>query len=234
MPEKGRRTRAKITEDRRRSGGARERRERSRELRFSIASRRGTVGTAARGDAGAPAVVQIDVTSLSRVFSAPMWLRDLGLPAWFLVGVALLLVGLTWLLGITSTITIPVVLGAILATVTGPLVTKMQRRRIPRPAGAAIVLLGLLAITVVIGLMVFGGHLRAVVRDQGRRVPRRSTRSRAGSTTPEGGDVEHADERRLDTRRPARRCCRGSSNGIAGLTSLVFFLTFSASARSSC
>ena len=60
------------------------------------------------GTAETPAVVQIDVTSLSRVFSAPMWLRDLGLLAWFLVGVALLLVGLTWLLAITSTITIPV------------------------------------------------------------------------------------------------------------------------------
>src|SRR4249920_3399158 len=104
-----------------------------------------------------PTVVQIDATSLSRVFSAPMWLRDLGLAAWFLVGVALLIVGLTWLLAITSTITIPVVLGAILATVAGPLVSKMQRHRIPRPAGAAIILLGIVAITILIALMVFGG-----------------------------------------------------------------------------
>src|SRR5207247_107613 len=37
-------------------------------------------------------------TSLSRVFSAPMWLRDLGLLAWFLVGVAILLVGVRILL----------------------------------------------------------------------------------------------------------------------------------------
>ena len=70
-----------------------------------------------------PTVVQIDATSLSRVFSAPMWLRDLGLLAWFLVGVALLLVGLVWLMGLTSTITVPVVLGAILATVAGPVVS---------------------------------------------------------------------------------------------------------------
>ena len=40
-----------------------------------------------------PTVVKIDATALSRVFSAPMWLRDLGLLSWFLVGVGLVLVG---------------------------------------------------------------------------------------------------------------------------------------------
>ena len=83
-----------------------------------------------------PTVVQIDATSLSRIFSAPVWVRDLGLLAWFLVGVAVLFVGLTWLLALTSTITIPVAVGAILATVAGPLVTKMHRHGIPRIAGA--------------------------------------------------------------------------------------------------
>src|SRR5512132_2630513 len=104
-----------------------------------------------------PTVVQIDATSLSRVFSAPMWLRDLGLLAWFLVGVALLLVGLVWLMGLTSTITVPVVLGAILATVAGPVVSWLQRRGVPRAAGAAVVVLGLIVIAAVIALMVFGG-----------------------------------------------------------------------------
>ena len=108
-------------------------------------------------DGSAPTVVQIDATSLSRVFSAPMWLRDLGLLAWFLVGVGVLLVGLVWLLDLTSTIIVPVTLGAILATVAGPLVTTLAHRRVPRAAGAALVLLLLLAITVVIALMVFGG-----------------------------------------------------------------------------
>jgi predicted PurR-regulated permease PerM len=72
-----------------------------------------------------------------------MWLRDLGLLAWFLVGVGILVVGLVWLLGLTSTITVPVALGAILATVAGPLVTTLECRRIPRAAGAALVLLGM-------------------------------------------------------------------------------------------
>ena len=57
-----------------------------------------TAVEAAGGGAAGPTVVQIDATALSRVFSAPMWLRDLGLLAWFLVGVAVVLVGLVWLL----------------------------------------------------------------------------------------------------------------------------------------
>ena len=127
-------------------------------------------------------VVEIDATSLSRVFSAPMWLRDLGLLAWFLVGVAILFVGLTWLLGLTSTITMPVIVGAILATVAGPLVTKMQQHRIPRPAGAALVLLGLIALGIVIFLLVVGGLVEQSSEIK-RSSTRPSTRFRAGPTT---------------------------------------------------
>ena len=50
--------------------------------------------SAAHDEAPARTVVEIDASSLSRVFSAPMWLRDLGLLSWFLVGLGLLLVGL--------------------------------------------------------------------------------------------------------------------------------------------
>ena len=89
----------------------------------------------------AQTTVEIDAASLSRVFSAPLWLRDLGLLAWFLVGVGILLVGLVWLFALTAVIVEPLIVGAILATVAGPLVTKMQRR-VPRAAGAALVLLG--------------------------------------------------------------------------------------------
>jgi hypothetical protein len=41
---------------------------------------------------------------MSAVFAAPRWLRDLGIASWLLVGVAALLVGLTWVAGMTSTI----------------------------------------------------------------------------------------------------------------------------------
>jgi predicted PurR-regulated permease PerM len=105
----------------------------------------------------AETVVAIDATALSRVFSAPVRLRDLGLLAWFLVGVVAILVGLVWLAGTLQTIVGPVLAGSLLACVAGPLVGRMQRHRIPRWLGALIVLLGIIAVGVLIFLLVVGG-----------------------------------------------------------------------------
>jgi len=181
---------------------------------------------AAPAEPEGPTVVQIDATSLSRVFSAPMWLRDLGLLAWFLVGVALLLVGLVWLLGLTSTITVPVVLGAILATVAGPLVTALQRHGVPRAAGAAIVLLGLIAIAVVVALMVFGGiyeqsdQIKASASDALDKVEGWMNDAGAGGTSSTANQVSRS------TAETGKALLQGVANGIKELTSLVFFLTF--------
>ena len=48
--------------------------------------------------AGTDQVVEIDAAELKDLFAAPNWLRDVGLTAWLLVGVALFLVGAVWLL----------------------------------------------------------------------------------------------------------------------------------------
>ncbi|MGH3141763.1 MAG: hypothetical protein ACRDO9_01330, partial [Gaiellales bacterium] len=96
-------------------------------------------------------VVELDpdqLRQMSALFAAPRWLRDLGLAAWFLVGAALLIVGLTWLVGITSAITGPVIAGLILATVSSPVVTWLQGHRFPRAAGALIVLVAFIALGV--------------------------------------------------------------------------------------
>jgi predicted PurR-regulated permease PerM len=176
----------------------------------------------------APTVVQIDATSLSRVFSAPMWLRDLGLLAWFLVGVGILLVGLVWLLGLTSTIIIPVTLGAILATVAGPLVTTLQRRRVPRAAGAALVLLLLVGIVVVIALMVFGG-----IYEQSSEI-KASLNTAVDkiegwiNDTGAGGTSSTTEQVKSSTAQTGAALLQGVVGGIRELTSLVFFLTFTA------
>ena len=154
-----------------------------------------------------------------------MWLRDLGLLAWFLVGVALLLVGLIWLMGLTSTITEPVLVGLVLATVAGPLVTKMQSR-LPRAAGAAIVLLGLLALGVVILLLVFGGiveqsdEIKAAASKAADRIQGWVNDTGANGTSSATQDVKH------DTGVAGKTLVQGVADGIKGLTSLVFFLTF--------
>jgi predicted PurR-regulated permease PerM len=176
--------------------------------------------------AAAPPTVEIDATALSRVFSAPMWFRDLGLLAWFLVGVGLVLFGLVWLLGLTSTIVEPVTLGAILATVAGPLVRKMQAHGIPRAAGAAVVLLGLVAIGVLIGLLVFGGlyeqssEIKAAASDGADKIE--SWLKDAGVDNV--SDVK--EDAKAGTSETGATLLKGIAEGIQGLTSLVFFLTF--------
>ena len=87
----------------------------------------------------------------------PGWLRDVGLTSWLLVGVALLLVGLVWLASLTQTIVAPVITAAVVAAVASPLVALMHRHRIPRPIGAILIMLGLIAVGVGLFLMVIGG-----------------------------------------------------------------------------
>jgi predicted PurR-regulated permease PerM len=174
-----------------------------------------------------PTMVQIDAAALSHVFSAPRWLKDLGLLAWFLVGVAILLVGLTWLLALTSTITMPVAVGAILATVAGPLVAKLQGRGVPRAIGAALVLLGMLVLGVIVTLMVFGG-----IYEQSDGI--KASANEAVDTIEgwmndagAGGTSDTADQTQSSAAETGKTLLQGIVNGIQGLTSLVFFLTFS-------
>jgi predicted PurR-regulated permease PerM len=135
-------------------------------------------------------------------------------------------VGLVWLLGLTSTITVPVVLGAILATVAGPVVTALQRRGVPRAAGAAIVLLGLIAIAAVVALMVFGGiyeqsdQIKASASEALDKVE--GWMNDAGA----GGTSSTADQVSRSTAETGKALLQGVANGIKELTSLVFFLTF--------
>ena len=171
-------------------------------------------------------VVRIDATSLSRVFSAPMWLRDLGLLAWFLVGVGLVLFGAIWLLGLTSTIAEPVMMGAVLATVAGPVVTKMQQHGIPRIGGAILVLLALIALGVVIFLLVFSGiaeqssEIEAGVSDGVDRVEGWVNDAGADDTSSATEDAKSGVADAGTT------LLTGLAQGIQGLTSLIFFLTF--------
>src|SRR5204862_69448 len=82
-----------------------------------------------------------------------------GLMSWFLVGILALLVGLTWILGIMSTIVEPVAVGGVVAIVASPLVGWLEGHHVKRGLGAAIVLLSLVAIVVVIVGLLVGGIL---------------------------------------------------------------------------
>src|SRR3954465_12544319 len=94
----------------------------------------------ARG-ADEPIVLEIEPDELSRVFVAPPWLRDAGIVAWLIVGIVLVLVGLVWLLGLTSSIIVPLVTATMVAAVLAPVVGWLQAKGLPRWAATGLVLL---------------------------------------------------------------------------------------------
>src|SRR3954451_12712662 len=98
-----------------------------------------------------------EANRLAHSFAPPTWLQELGRTSWLLIGFFILIAGVAWLLGATATITGPVIAASIIATVMAPLVGTMHRHRVPRPAGAAIVMLGLLVLADGIGIIVIGG-----------------------------------------------------------------------------
>ena len=142
-----------------------------------------------------PQVVQLDphqVEALESVFSAPRWLRDLGIASWLLVGAAGLLIGLVLLLAATATIVDPVVAGLILAVVSAPAVNWFKGHGVPRWGGAVIVVLALIAI---------GALHRAASSSAGS--PRRATRLRRSrqSRSRQGPELAEEPRPRLRARR---------------------------------
>src|SRR5688500_18864631 len=89
--------------------------------------------------------------------SAPGWLRTLGFSSWLLVGFVPIILGIIWLLSLTSTIVMPVILAAVLGADAGPAVGWLERHCVPRLGGAILALLGLVAIGALIIFLVVGG-----------------------------------------------------------------------------
>jgi len=98
-----------------------------------------------------------ELEQLDTVFAAPRWLRDVGLTGWYIVGLFLVLAGLVWLVAATSTISEPLITAAVVATVAAPVVAWLKRHRIPRAAGAAIVLVAALALAIGMFVLVLAG-----------------------------------------------------------------------------
>jgi predicted PurR-regulated permease PerM len=182
---------------------------------------------------GAHTVVELDeeqLKELSAVFSAPRWLRDLGVASWLLVGVAALLVGVTWILGITSTIVEPVLVGLVVATVASPGVSWLHQRRVPRALGALLVLLAVIALATVIALLVIGG-----IRGQSDAI---ASQANAGADkvqkwvedlgVNQSGASATSNDVKSSTSDIISTLVKGLAVGISGLTSIGFFLAFTA------
>ncbi len=100
---------------------------------------------------------RVRAEELTGLFAAPVWLRDLGVMSWLLVGAVAVVVGVVWLIDLTAEITIPVILGCVVGAVAGPLVDILARRGVPRGLGAAIVMVLIVAVAVGVLLLTVGG-----------------------------------------------------------------------------
>ncbi len=179
--------------------------------------------TATEGD-----YVEIDTGGLSGVWAAPNWLRDVGLTSWLLVGVALFLVGAVWLASLTETIVGPVVTAATIAAVASPLVAWMQRRGVPRAAGAAILLLGIVAVGVGLFVLVITGITTESSSISGELSDAEDTL--AGWLEDAGADPATAEDAKNEASDSvsgaASALLEGLSEGISALSGLVLFLAF--------
>ena len=168
-----------------------------------------------------------DAGELATVFSAPRWLRDLGRTSWLLVGFLALTAAFVWLLGATYTIVGPVVAGTIVATVSMPVVGVLDRR-MPRAAAAGLVLLGLAAIAAFVVVIVIGG----ITSQEGAI----SENAKAAADKTEGwlndlgvdksGSSSAKSSVEADVPKIISTLTKGVINGIEGLTSVAFALSF--------
>jgi putative heme transporter len=174
--------------------------------------------------------VEIDAAELTGLFATPSWLRDLGLTAWLLVGVALFLAGAVWLLSLTHTIVTPVITAAVVASVASPLVGWLSRHHVPRAAGAALILLAIIALGALVVLLVVGGitsqtgDLSAHLSDAKNTIE--------GWLKDLGVDPSKAQHAKQDASSSASQAVKalldGLGTGIKELSSLVFFLSLTA------
>jgi predicted PurR-regulated permease PerM len=167
---------------------------------------------------------------LATVFAPPRWLRDLGRTSWLAVGLILLLAGVVWLLGTTQTIVGPVVAAAIVATVTGPIVRQLTAHRIPRAAGAAIVLLAAVAIAVVVLVIVIGG-ITSQASEIGKHASEAADKAEGWLTSvgvDKSGAASAKDATERDVPAIISALTTGVIHGIQGITSVAFGLSLAA------
>jgi putative heme transporter len=157
---------------------------------------------------------------------APRWLRDLGAMAWLLVGVLLVVVGGVWIASLAHTIVMPVVAASVVAAVASPVIAWLVARRVPRGIGAALMLLAFAGLAVLVTF--------AVVRGITSQSAELSTVLAGAKDSVEGWlrdlgvDPESAKNAQQDASATATTSVdtllHGVAKGVAGLSSLVFFL----------
>jgi predicted PurR-regulated permease PerM len=87
----------------------------------------------------------------------PGWMMVAGIGSWMIAGIAVVFWLLGWFFVTTASISIPLVLAAVVGMIAYPLCEKMIARKIPKSVAALIVLLALVAVLVAVVWLVVGG-----------------------------------------------------------------------------
>src|SRR5215213_2547545 len=173
--------------------------------------------------------VEVEPGELTGVFAAPSWLRDVGVMAWLVVGVAAMLVGAVWLLSLIDTIVVPVVTAGIIAAVLSPLVGVLARH-MPRGAAAAIVLLSAIvlgigiAVLVVAGIASHSGSLQGSLNEAVDKL--QHTLQDAGANADKAQTA--SSDVKSGVSSAFHALLSGLQTGISALASLAVFLSFTA------
>jgi putative heme transporter len=171
---------------------------------------------------------EIRPEELEGVFAVPQWIRDLGMAAWLLVGITLLIIGVVWLLSLTATIVMPVISAAIMAAVLSPLIGLLQRRGVPRGAGAALILLGVVVAGMLLAWVIFAGissEAGALTDDLRKAADKISAWLQdAGVGTKAAENAESGADDSVS--QAFHVLLVGVASGITALASVVVFLSF--------
>jgi putative heme transporter len=174
--------------------------------------------------------IEIEPRELAGIFTVPQWLRDVGLMAWLLVGVAVFLVGMVWLLSLTQVIVVPVITAGIVAAVASPLVAWLRKHGIPRGLGTALLMVAVILAGIGLVLVIVGGITGEVSAVTSHLSDAKDTL--AGWAKDLGVDPTAAENAKDDassgTSDAVSALLSGIVGGLSTLSSLAFFLAMTA------
>lgn len=163
--------------------------------------------------------------SAEAVFAkAPKWLRTTGVYGWLFAGTLVFVGAILWLIGYASGLTVPLIVAAVMAALFAPLVGRLTATGIPRPLGAAIVLLLLFAIVVfTIWLVVTGVISQAgLIAKEVTAGVRALSAWAAELDLPEGILARTVEESQAAIGRAASSAVSIVSTGLSGTVALIF------------
>lgn len=172
--------------------------------------------------------IKVDSEALETVFVAPKWLRDAGFTAWFIVGIVLVLVSIVALLGLTSAIVMPVLVAAIIAAVSSPMVAWLSSKGLPRIVGALLVLLLIIGIVIGVGYAIISG----VISNSGQISKQLNAATGQLTDLLSQHGVNPADAQKTtqsvsdSTSSSAKTLLSGVADGIRMISGLAIFLAF--------